>query len=238
MADSLGTSGVLTPFGPDIWIAEGPTVVAALGFRYPTRMAVMRLSDGGLFVWSPVALTDSLRAAVDALDPVRVLVAPNALHDSFVGEWMAAYPDASAYAAPGLAAKRKDIAFAGDLGDEPAPAWAADIDQVVVRNAIATEIVFFHRASGTAIFTDLIQQLPTGWYSGWRALVAKLDLMTAPEPLVPRKFRMALSDKRAARAAVQRILAWPIQKLLMAHGAPVGENGHVAAVRAFRWLIR
>ena len=65
---------MLKPFGPDIWIAEGPVVSAYLGFRYPTRMAVIRLpnaegGDGGLFIWSPVALTDELRAAVEALGP-------------------------------------------------------------------------------------------------------------------------------------------------------------------------
>ncbi|MGX1198497.1 hypothetical protein [Parvibaculum sp. MBR-TMA-1.3b-4.2] len=32
---------MLKPFGPDIWIAEGPVVSAYLGFRYPTRMAFL-----------------------------------------------------------------------------------------------------------------------------------------------------------------------------------------------------
>jgi hypothetical protein len=36
-------------------------------------MAVIRLSDGSLFVWSPVALSTALRAAVDAL----VRIAPS-----------------------------------------------------------------------------------------------------------------------------------------------------------------
>jgi len=27
---------MLTPFGPDLWLADGPTVTAALGFAYPT----------------------------------------------------------------------------------------------------------------------------------------------------------------------------------------------------------
>ena len=39
-------------------------------------------------------------------------------------------------------------------------------------NAITTEVVFFHARSGTVLFTDLVQQLPAHWFSGWRALVA------------------------------------------------------------------
>src|SRR5919199_2866688 len=56
-------SGPLRPFGPDIWTADGP-VASFHGFAYPTRMAVIRLSGGGLFVWSPVALSDALRGIV------------------------------------------------------------------------------------------------------------------------------------------------------------------------------
>ncbi|MCC6917920.1 MAG: DUF4336 domain-containing protein [Alphaproteobacteria bacterium] len=225
----------LQSFGSEIWVADGPTVVGAAGFHFPTRMAVIRLEGGGLFVWSPIALSDGLRAEVEALGAVRHLIAPNGLHHVFIGDWMRAFPDAKAHAAPGLAAKRKDIAFASELGAAPAE-WGAEIDQAVLTTAITTEVVFFHRPSATAIFTDLLQQLPKGWYSGWRAIVAKLDLMTAAEPSVPRKFRMAFGNKRSARAALAPVLAWPAEKVLMAHGAPVTSGGQALIARAFRWL--
>jgi hypothetical protein len=45
---------MLHPFGDEIWIADGPAAVAA-GFPYPTRMAVIRLAGGALFVWPPPA---------------------------------------------------------------------------------------------------------------------------------------------------------------------------------------
>ncbi|MGL4321671.1 MAG: DUF4336 domain-containing protein [Paracoccaceae bacterium] len=67
---------VLIPFGPDIWIADG-RVLNIAGFAYPTRMAVMRLQGGGLVIWSPVALTAELRAAVAALGPVQHIIGPN-----------------------------------------------------------------------------------------------------------------------------------------------------------------
>lgn len=229
----------LQEFGPGIWIAEGPTVTAAAGFHYPTRMAVIRLSGGGLLVWSPTALTDRLRTDVDGLGPVSCIVAPNSLHHVFIADWASAYPSAKLFAAPGLPGKRNDLVFDGELGDTPDPDWATDIDQVVMRgNAITTEVVFFHRASRTAIFTDLIQQFPAGWFSGWRAIVAKLDRMVTAEPTVPRKFRVAFRDRRAAKAAVSRILDWPSEKLLMAHGTPVTRNGRAAIAKAFDWLGR
>ena len=227
---------MLQAFAEDIWIADGPAAVVA-GFRYPTRMALIRLSGGLLFVCSPVPLSDALRAAVDGLGEVRYVIAPNSLHHLFLGQWRSAYPGARLYAPPGLRERRKDIAFDGDLGEAPADEWAGDIDQAPVRGkSITTEVVFFHRKSRTAIFTDLIQHFSPTWFTGWRALIARLDLMTAPEPETPRKFRSTFVDRRAARAAVRHILAWPTEKVLMAHAAPIGHDGQAFIARAFRWL--
>lgn len=228
---------MLAPFATDIWTSDGPNVTGALGFHFPTRMAVLKLADGDLFVWSPVAITDGLRANVDGLGRVAHLVAPNSLHHVSLGAWKTAYPDAMVHGAPGLHAVRRDIAFAAELGDAPHPAWVADIDQVVVRgNRITTEVVIFHQPSRTAIFTDLIQQYPKGWFRGWRGIVAKLDGMTGPEPAVPQKFRTAFADRAAARAALRRILAWPTERVLMAHGPPVTTHGAAFLARAFAWL--
>lgn len=226
----------LTPFAQDVWIADGHQVSTA-GFHYGTRMAVIRLSDGSLFVWSPVTLTAELRDEVDRLGHVKHLVAPNTLHHLFLGDWMVAYPAAKAHAAPGLRAKRKDLAFEAELGDAPVAAWNGEIEHVVVPgNLITTEVVFFHRKSATVIFTDLIQNFPPGWFKGWRAIVARMDLMTGPEPTAPRKFRTAFLRRAGARAAVARILAWPIERVLAAHALPVTRDGRALVQRAFSWL--
>jgi Domain of unknown function (DUF4336) len=226
---------VLEEFDQDIWITAGP-VVESLGFRYPTRMVVIRLADGGLFLWSPVAASAELCAGIDALGEVRALIAPNSLHHLFLKEWKAAYPAAVLYAAPGSRERSKDVPFDEDL-DGPERPWAGQIDQAVMRgNVLTTEVVFFHRASGTALFTDLIQNFRPGWFTGWRALVARLDGMVAPYPQVPKKFRLAFTDRKAAREGLECILSWPVEKVLMAHAEPVREDGHVFIARAFEWL--
>ena len=54
---------VLEPVGKDLWTIDGP-VVHAYGFPFPTRMAVVRLSDGGLWLWSPIRLDEPVRRAI------------------------------------------------------------------------------------------------------------------------------------------------------------------------------
>lgn len=227
---------MLEQFADNIWISDGPEI-SILGFRYPTRMAVIRLSGGGVFVWSPVQLSPELRKALSAIGQVQHVIAPNSLHHVFLGEWQRTYAEAKLHAPPGLRKKRSDIAFDFDLDEQPHPAWASDIDQVFVGgNLITTEVVFFHRRSATVLFADLIQGFPADWFTGWRARVARLDLMVATEPAVPRKFRLAFANRSVARSAIDRIRGWPAERVLMAHGPPITADGQAFIQRAFQWL--
>jgi hypothetical protein len=227
----------LIEFGPETWTAQGPTVTAAAGFHYPTRMAVIRLAGGGLVVWSPTALSEEIHAQLSSLGKVCFLFPPNSLHHVFLDAWQKAYPDAKTYAPPGLRQKRKDIRFDGDFDEAMVADWKEELDLAIMRgNLITTEVVFFHRKSGTVLFADLIQQFRPGWFKGWRAVVAQLDLMMGAEPSVPRKFRIVFTDRRAARTSLQTILAWPANKVLMAHGEPVIDGAQAFIKRAFQWL--
>ena len=226
---------MLQPFAPDLWLADGPPITAALGFPYPTRMAVIRLAGGDLVLWSPVAFDPALHDQIAALGRIAHLVAPNALHHMALPDWAEASPGALIHPAPGLRAKRPGLALAADLGDTPAPGWAGQIDTILLPNRIAPEVWLHHRASGTLLVADLLQQMPRGWYRGWRALVAGLDGMTGPEPAVPRKFRLA-TNRPATKAALARVLADPPQHVVMAHGPPVRGDAPALLTRAFAWL--
>ncbi|MBS0242834.1 MAG: DUF4336 domain-containing protein, partial [Proteobacteria bacterium] len=74
---------MLNPIGDAIWIADGGDV-SFHGFPYPTRMVIVRLACGDLWVWSPIALSADLAAAVLEIGPVAHLVSPNKLHRLFL----------------------------------------------------------------------------------------------------------------------------------------------------------
>jgi Domain of unknown function (DUF4336) len=207
------------------------------GFAYSTRMAVIKLPDGGLFAWSPVALSDSLRDLLIALGPIRHLVSRNALHHLFLGDWKTAFPAARVYASPRLRRERKDLTFDAELGDTAEPDWANDIDQVVMHGSFAlTEIVFFHRSSHTVLFADLVQNFPRDWFKGWRGFLARHGGIVAPNPGLPGDWRASFLNRRAARASLDKILAWPIERALIAHGdLPAGDGA--AVVRPYPYLV-
>jgi hypothetical protein len=199
---------MLVNVGPEIWIADGGSV-SFFGFPYPTRMTVVRLGDGSLWVCSPVALDEALKDAIAALGPVRHIVSPNKLHHLFLGDWARAWPGAKLYASPGLARRRRDLTFACELGDTPEPAWGEDIDQVIFRGSFfMEEVVFFHKASRSVIVTDLVQKFDPASMRGWRGMLMKVDGLVGPEGSTPREWRLSFWNRRAAREALRKALAW------------------------------
>src|SRR5688572_26304344 len=104
---------MLEPFADDVWTTHRPQ--RFWGLECGTRMTVVRLSDGGLFVHCPVALDAALRRELDALGPVKVVVASSLFHHLYVMDFVRAYPDATVWACPGLHKKRPDVPWSGKL---------------------------------------------------------------------------------------------------------------------------
>ncbi|MEZ4236934.1 MAG: DUF4336 domain-containing protein [Myxococcota bacterium] len=227
----------LTAFAEDLWTVEGPTV-SFFGAPYPTRAAVIRLPDG-LFVWSPVAPDPELRAEIDALGPVRWLVEPNKIHHLFLGPSLEAWPEATAWAPPGLAARKPELPFAGTLGDTPEPAWADAIDQVVIGGSAAMdEVLFFHRKSSTVLVGDLVQRHDPAFYGPfWRAMM-RVDALLGPNGSTPREWRASYLRRGPARAALDRALAWQPERLVIAHGACADRDAARILADSLAWIRR
>jgi hypothetical protein len=227
---------MLQEFGPSLFSAEGPTV-SFFGFPYPTRMAVARLSDGSVWVWSPVAVTRELEKEVQSIGPVRYIVSPNKIHHLFLHEWADRWPDARLYAPPGLSRKRPDLHFYAELDDEPSSSWAAEIDQTVFRGSFAMEeVAFFHRASRTAIIGDLIQRHSVSKMSGWKGMVMRLDGLVGEDGGTPRDWRANFLRRAPARAARKKVLGWNAERLLIAHGDCVHEGAAQVIAAALSWI--
>lgn len=237
---------VLKPVAENLWIVDGPVVRMAAPFGtsmpFTTRMTVVRLANGDLWCHSPIALDAELQVALEELGPVRHLVSPNMLHYASIADWVRAYPEAIAWASPGVrerAAKQKiEVIFHQDLADEAPSVWADDIDQLIFRGSrMLLEVVFFHRHSNTLILTDLIEnfeldKVPHRWH--W---LMRLGGVLDPDGGAPRDLRMTFwGRKDEARASLSRMLEWPTERVMLAHGRWYPENGMAELRRAFRWL--
>jgi hypothetical protein len=227
---------MLEEFGRSLYLATGPTV-SFLGFPYPTRMVLARLTDGRVWVWSPIALTAELASAVDSLGPVRDIVSPNKLHHLFLKDWAARWPGARLHAPPGLARRRPELHFHAELSDQPDTAWSAEIDQAIFRGSFAMEeVCFFHRPSSTAIVGDLVQRHDPAHAKRLKGMLMRLDGLVGEHGSTPREWRLTFLRRRAAREARARVLAWEPERLVVAHGACAKADAAHILARALAWM--
>jgi hypothetical protein len=218
----------------DLWISDSP--LRFLGLEIGARMTIVRLPDDRLLLHSPISAAADLVREVAALGPVAYIVAPNRLHHLFAGEWQQACPDASLYVAPGLETKRADLTIAGVLRDEPEPGWKDSLDQVLLAGfPLANEVVFFHRPSTTLIATDLAFN-----YGSSSPPLTRLAFRLAGTygRLSPTLLeRIMVRDRAAFRESLERILEWPFERVVIAHGEVSETGGREELVHGYSWLL-
>jgi len=232
---SAKRSPSLRSVAPDLWIAERPLKLPLALGHLGSHMTVVRLANRELFLHSPVLLDASIRAALHKLGPVQAIVAPSRAHHLFVGDYLKAYPGARLHGAPGLAKKRQDLKFDVTLGDQSPNAWSGQIEQHLFRGApFLNEVVFFHLATRTLIFTDLVFNLTREGAAQARVFHW---LTGATGHLGPhRLIRRMISDHNAARASVETILRWDFDRVIVGHGDLIEGDGRALVRAAFAYL--
>jgi hypothetical protein len=215
---------MLKPVTQEVWEYERHLKMAGL-LDLPRRTTVVRLSDGSLWVHNVNALdTAGVKDAIDALGPVRHIVAPNKFHHFWVDRWKADYPDATVYAARGLAKKKPDLPIDVTLGDTAPSEWDDAFDMLQTEGHPALrEVVFFHRTSRTLILTDWVFNVGPHEPAVTRLLFRINGCYCQLRP--SRLFRRFAEDKARIRDTVQTICdRWDFQRIVMAHGM-VAEAG-------------
>ena len=220
---------------PDLWVTERPFKLPYVRVEVGTRMTIIRLAKGGLLVHSPVKLDAELRRSIDALGETRAIIAPNKLHHLFVPDYIAAYPKARVYAAPGLQQKRPDLRFDDILSDTPQVEWRGQVEQHLFRGASPlNEVVFFHPATRTLILTDLAFNIPMETARKSPLFYMLWDVgHFGPHRFVRLR---GIRDWEAARNSVERILRWDFDRIILSHGDVLDGGGREHFAGAFAFL--
>ncbi|WP_295810745.1 DUF4336 domain-containing protein [uncultured Nitratireductor sp.] len=233
----------LKPITEAVWIVDGPTIrfgPPGLRMPFPTRMTIVRLGDGGLFVHSPTHLTKDLRAELQALGPVRFIVAPNRIHYWWVPSWRIAYPEAEIWLAPRIREQAGEhIAFpTREIAGESGYPWDPEIRTLPIEGSFMTEVEFFHITSRTLVLTDFIENFEPRKLNWWRRIVARLGGVLAPHGAMPRDMRLTFSRQRPAlKRAVETMIGWAPERVIIAHGRWFERDGQAILQRSFNWLL-
>jgi hypothetical protein len=230
----------LEAFADNIWIAEGPHV-HDFGVMFSTRMTVIRLTSGAVWVDSPVLVPFETLREITRLGPVSYLVAGTPRHVWRLEAWHELFPEAELWAArpTPMTLKGNPVPITGTLGDTPSPGWEEDLDQLAFKgNPLIEEIFFYHRGSRTLILDDLIQNHPPKKAHPLRNALFRLSGVAYPHGGVPLDIRLSFIHRSLARQSLERLLSWDFERLIIAHGPCLQENAKPFVEEAFRWLGR
>lgn len=224
----------LIALGHELWCATHNFKVNSIPVS--TRMTVIRLESGKLWLHSPIPVDEALCSELAALGEVSAIVAPNKLHHLFLSACAADYPSATVYGAPGLPNKRPDLPAMSELRHKPMPEWDSQLEQVFVEGIpFANETIWFHPLSATLIVTDLVQ-----CYEGdlaWQAWIYAWLTGVRKQLNVPYTVRALVRDREAVQLSVARILEWPFQRILMAHNTVIEVDAQAQMRRALAPLL-
>ena len=223
-------------FAENISIFDGPPV-RMMGIPFPTRMIVVKLTDGSLWVNSPVSVPPDALNGIMEWGPIRFLIAPTKFHVWRLEEWHSRFPDAELWAPPQIPKKFKGLPFAGILDDTPPRSWAADLGQLVFKgNCFIEEVYFLHKMSRTVIVGDFIANLPIVKCKPFLNFLFKLVGVTYPHGGVGYDIRLSFTNRELARQSLAKLLSWDFDKLVIAHGVCVEKDAKSFVKRAFKWL--
>ncbi len=226
-----------------VWIVDSKPIAVGGGLSLPLRMTVLRLGNGDLFLHSPAHYSDHLKNAIEALGPIRHLVAPSIGHWKFLGEWQRACPEAKTLAVRGLKDRAQvraaRIRIDEELAESAPAAWSGDIEQVFVRAPIFKEIDFFHKASRTLVLTDLVLNVERDELPTLSRLLAGTLGILAPNGIAPAYVRgLVLLNRAENSKAAARLVGFEPERVIFAHGRWFDRDGTAQLRRSLSWLLK
>lgn len=205
-----------------IWAVEGVMKMMP-GVYFPVRATVVRLSTGGLCIYSPVNFSDGVTEAIRALGPVEAIVAPNLYHNVYLKPAARKFPEARLFVPEGFSDKVSNLPDHEVLGSRIPDLLRTDFEQETVGGVPrVNETVLFHPTSGSLLVGDYFfnVQEPKGLLTG----LMLRSFGTYGRPAQSKLWRRLLADRAAAQASARNILSWDFRRVVMCHGQIV-EDG-------------
>ena len=231
---------MIEPVDENIWVVEGDCV-NFYGFSYPTRSVIIRLENGGLWIWSPISLNGTLKTEIEQLGRPEFLISPNKIHHMFLQDWAAAFPKATLWGPLSTIEKRTDLSFEEPLTNVAPEMWDSELDQAWFDGSFSMdEIVFFHKASRTAILADLSENFGEAFLNAhwkkWQRVLARLWGIVEGRGYAPLEWRLSFLNRRATKRTRDRVLAWNPERVIMAHGEWQRSDGRAFLEKSLSWV--
>ncbi len=229
---------MLRRLADDLWVAEQPQ--RYFGLSIGTRMTVIRLENSNrMVILSPIQPTPELEIELAANGVVTDIVAPNAFHHLHLQAFQQRFPQATVWGPVFLRQKCPHLKLDRLINaQEPSP-WPGLL--LCGLSGLHTlgptgpsplhEVAFCHTPSRTLVLTDSAFHFDAS--AAWltRCLTRIGGGYGRLEPTILE--RLATSDRASLGRAMQALLQWDFDRVIVAQGAVLETGGKQALARAY-----
>ncbi|EME44276.1 hypothetical protein DOTSEDRAFT_34759 [Dothistroma septosporum NZE10] len=221
------------------------------------RSTLVRLQSGSVAVFSPVALTDTVKKETETLGQLKYIIAPDQEHHIFLESWHKAYPEALVVGPATLPALRDKQSYSKipfhhlSEPNQPisvSPEFDSEFDAEYVHGHSNKELVFNHRPSKTLIEADLLFNLPAteqfskSGVSPTSGILTKImnGLQSTKGQAIWQKRMLwygIAEDKKAMNASMATIASWEFDRIVPCHGDVIEKGGKGIFEKVMSWHI-
>jgi hypothetical protein len=209
--------GDIEKLADNLYIVEGKLPMP-LG-ESSRHMTIAKLADGGLVIFSAIALDEPRMAKLESLGRPAFLIVPSGIHRIDIKPWKDRYPQLQVIAPENACVRVSEVVDVDstepDLGDP----------SVQLRYVPGTKnrelYMIVHSPNGkTLVLNDLIFNMPA--IKGWRGLPFKLMGFGFGHPSIPKlvKRKLVANDNEVK----DQLRAWAqdgFDRIIVAHGKPI-----------------
>ncbi len=200
-------------------ISVAGEIVMPLG-RFPRRMTVIRLADGGSVIWSAIALDDAEMARVEAFGAPRFMIVPNAGHRLDAHIYKARYPEMKVITPKGSREAVEEavtVDATDDILRDPQVQFVT-----VAGTDDAESAMIIRRDTGTTLITNDIIGHVTHPHGLGANVMARLFDYGVHEPSIPKTIRRFIKDPHALAAQLRQ---WAglrnLTRIIVSHVDPI-----------------
>lgn len=206
----------------------------AWGCKGSLRMTAVATSSG-LLLYSPVQLRPEDIDAIERIDRVGTIVAPNLYHHFFLRAAMAAFPAARVLVPDGLEQKIGRLSGAEIMTAERPIAGPAEIEHFVFSGHSLRETILFHKPSRTLITADLLYNYGSEHFPAEKLFFRAIGCYGAPKLAFYHRF--AIADRKSVQSLIQVVRDWRVRRVIMCHGRILEDaNAGDALIKAWKPL--
>jgi len=208
------------------------------------RSVAIKLKSGDVWVLASTPFCPETKSKLNQMGTVKWLIAANAVHHLYVGDFKKEYPRAKLIGVRPLLNKRQDLPWDGAYGHDPKDTeygFESEIKACYFTSHPSKDVAFLHPDSKSMINADLLFNLPAiEQFSKAKAVPWFLRSSGyGPWSMTHKRISWYLlsTNRDVMRREAREVANWDFDRVIPCHGDILEKDGNAAWKAAFQWYL-